>query len=89
MKLNIYGHQPIIAPRDPQLPMEVTTKNYVDTLVVDHASDFSLHLTPSQNELLDAITVTAEEINSLSGANGSLKDSIDLKVNRSGDVLTR
>lgn len=88
MKLNIYGHQPIIAPRDPQLPMEVTTKNYVDTLVVDHASDFSLHLTPSQNELLDAITVTAEEINSLSGANGSLKDSIDLKVNRSGDVLT-
>lgn len=33
MKLNIYGHQPIIAPRDPELPMEVTTKNYVDTLV--------------------------------------------------------
>ena len=89
MKLNIYGHQPIIAPRDPELPMEVTTKNYVDTLVGTHASDFSLHLTPSQNAWLDAITVTAEEVNSLAGAtNGGLQTQIDQKVNRSGDVMT-
>ena len=89
MKLNIYGHQPIIAPRDPELPMEVTTKNYVDTLVGNHASNFSLHLTPSQNAWLDAITVTAEEVNSLAGAtNGGLQTQIDQKVNRSGDVMT-
>ena len=89
MKLNIYGHQPIIAPRDPELPMEVTTKNYVDTLVGTHASDFSPHLTPSQNAWLDAITVTAEEVNSLAGAtNGGLQSQIDQKVNRSGDVMT-
>lgn len=88
MQLNIYGHQPIIAPRDPQLPMEVTTKNYVDTLVSGHENDSSLHITPSQNALLDAITVTAEEINSLSGANGSLKDEINQKVAKAGDVMT-
>ncbi len=89
MKLNIYGHQPVIAPRDPELPMEVTTKNYVDTLVGTHASNFGLHLTPAQNEWLDAITVTAAEVNSLSGASGSgLQTQIDQKVNRSGDVMT-
>lgn len=89
MKLNIYGLQPIIAPRDPELPMEVTTKNYVDSLVDNHAGDFTRHLTADQNAWLDAITVTAEEVNSLAGAtNGGLQSQIDQKVNRSGDTLT-
>lgn len=89
MKLNIYGHQPIIAPRDPVLPMEVTTKNYVDTIIGTHSSNFSLHLTAEQNSWLDAITVTAEEVNSLAGAGGGgLQSQIDQKLNRSGDTMT-
>ena len=36
MRLNIYGNQPIITPRDPQVPMEAANKNYVDNMVSTH-----------------------------------------------------
>lgn len=88
MKLNIYGHQPIIAPRDPVLPMEVTTKNYVDTNLALHANDTGLHLTASQNEFLDGLSITAAEGNFLQGVSSNVQVQIDSKVSKAGDVMT-
>lgn len=88
MKLNIYGHQPIIAPRDPVLPMEVTTKNYVDTGLANHAADLALHLTSAQNAFLDGITITSAEANTLQGVVSNVQLQLDSKVSKAGDVMT-
>lgn len=88
MKLNIFGAQPIIAPRDPVQLMEVATKNYVDTSINLHSLDETIHITPEQNNWLDAITVSAEEINALAGVGTSLQAQLDGKVAKTGDVMT-
>ena len=62
MKLNIYGNQPIITPRDPVLPMEAANKNYVDTGLALHASNLDLHLSAAQNIFLDGVTITSVEV---------------------------
>ena len=88
MKLNVYGNQPIITPRDPVLPMEAANKNYVDNGLSTHESNQALHLTPAQNTLLDSLTVTFTEINRLSGVTGNVQTQIDGKVSKAGDVMT-
>lgn len=88
MKLNIFGAQPIIAPRDPVQLMEVATKNYVDTSINLHSQDETIHITPAQNVWLDSITVSAEEINALAGVGTSLQNQLDAKVAKAGDVMT-
>ena len=88
MKLYLQGNLPIICPRDPQLPMEAATKNYVDTNLSNHASDLSLHLTSGQNAWLDAITVSAAEVNALAGVTGDLQAQVDGKVAKAGDSMT-
>lgn len=88
MKLNIFGAQPIIAPRDPVQLMEVATKNYVDNSIDLHSLDETIHITPEQNSWLDAITVSAEEINALAGVGTSLQAQLDGKVAKTGDVMT-
>ena len=88
MKLNIYGNQPIIAPRDPELPMEVTTKNYVDTLVGTHASDSSLHITTAERELLSGLTIGSSALNQLEGLTGNVQQQLDARVKKAGDTMT-
>lgn len=88
MKLNITGNQPIIAPRMPVLPMEVTPKSYVDASILAHSNDTSVHLSVAERDLIGGILVTAEEINHTSGATGNLQAQIDGAVKVSGSTMT-
>lgn len=88
MKLNTYGNQPIITPRDPQVPMEAANKNYVDQQDNAHKADQTLHLTAEQNALLDGVTVTSTEINSLSNVTGNVQTQLDAKLNLAGGTLS-
>jgi len=88
MRLDIAGNTPIICPRDPQVPMEAATKNYVDNSISSHASNFSLHLTTAQNTWIDTITASAVEVNYLSGVTSAIQTQLNSKVNLSGGTMT-
>ena len=88
MKLSLYGNKPIILSRDPQMPIEAATKHYIDKSISTHASNTELHLTSSQNELLDNLVVGYNEINQLSGITGNVQVQLDAKLNLSGGQLT-
>jgi hypothetical protein len=49
----------------------------VSSSLSSHAADAALHLTASQNTLLDALTVTAPEVNRLAGVTSSVQTQID------------
>lgn len=53
-----------------------------------HASDLSLHLTPSQNVLLDGLspTLTSAELNYVEGVTSDIQTQLDAKVNHDGSV---
>ena len=87
MKLNIYGNQPIITPRDPVLPMEAANKNYVDTGLSLHAGNLDLHLSTAQNIFLDGVTITSTEVNRLAGITDNVQGLIDTKLNLTGGTL--
>ena len=60
--------------------LENTTVPAVQTNLNNHMADDTRHMTASQNVLIDSITVTAADINKLSGASGltsSIKLSLD------------
>lgn len=88
MRLSIYGSQPIIAPRDPILPMEVATKNYVDTSIANFIGSNVIQLTQAQKNWLDNITATATEVNYLTGVTGNIQTQLNGKVSKSGDTMT-
>lgn len=87
MKLSLYGNQPIITPRDPQLPMEAANKNYVDNSILAHANDVGLHLTSAQNTLLDSLTVTSTELNYLSDVTSGVQSQLDSKLALAGGTM--
>lgn len=60
----------------------------VINLLQTHEEDTSVHLTPSQNTLLDNLNVGYTEINQLSGVSGNIQQQINSKVNRTGDTFT-
>lgn len=88
MKLNLFGNMPLILPRDPQSAMEAATKNYVDRTMSTHAENVALHLTTAQNAWLDAITVTAEEVNAIAGLSGNVVEQLALKLDKAGGTMT-
>lgn len=88
MKLNIYGHAPLIAPRDPVLPMEAATKNYVDNNLTSHSDDVALHMTPAQNTWMDEITVSSTEVNRLTGVTEDVKTSLEARLLLAGGIMT-
>ena len=88
MKLNLQGLQPLVLPRDPQAPLEAATKNYVDTVASTHEGNQNLHMTSAQNAWLDAITVSADEINNLAGLGGNIAESLNSKLNLAGGNMT-
>ena len=88
MKLNLYGNMPVMLPRDPQSAMEAATKNYVDRNLGDHAENAALHVTDAQNIWLDAINVTADEINKLAGLDATVLDKLALKLDKTGGTLS-
>jgi len=68
---------PLVLPGSPTLVTHATDKGYVDTLVTTHTTDVVLHLTPDQNTLLDTVTVTSTEINTLAGATSNIQTQIN------------
>lgn len=88
MKLNLYGTMPVYLPRDPIGALEAATKQYVDRSLTTHATDFALHMTAAQNLLIDAITVTAAEINTLSGIGSNVAGQLTAKLNLAGGTMS-
>ena len=66
------------------------TESYVDAGVASHAADSQLHLSASQNVLLDGISVniTSAEINHLDGVVSPIQTQIDSKLSLTGGTLT-
>jgi len=67
----------LVLPGAPTLVTHAVTKGYVDTLVTTHTANVALHLTPTQNTLLDTVTVTSTEINTLAGATSNVQAQIN------------
>lgn len=88
MKLNLYGNMPVMLTRDPQSALEAATKNYVDTTVDTHSNNVALHMTAAQNAWLDAITVSAEEINRVAGLNSDISGELASKLALAGGTMT-
>lgn len=60
------------------------------TIVSTHASDSTLHLTPSQNTLLDGVdpSITSANINALAGVTTPIQNQIDGKLSLAGGAMT-
>jgi len=78
----------LVLPGSPTLVTHAVTKGYVDTLVTTHTANVALHLTPTQNTLLDAVTVTSTEINTLAGATSNVQAQINTKLSLAGGTMT-
>lgn len=81
---NLYQVINLAAPTNPQ---DAATKKYVDD-VHGVLTDYTLHLTASQNTFLDGITVSFAEVNYLSGVTSLVQPQIDGKVSKTGDTMT-
>ena len=73
---------------DPTAALHAATKGYVDTSISTHTSSDSLHMTAEQNTFLDAVTVTATEVNYLTGVTSSVQDQINSKLATSGGTMS-
>lgn len=75
---------------DPVVGTDAANLNAVTTAVSTHEGDDTLHLSPSQNALLDGVlaTVTSAEINFLDGVTSPIQTQIDGKLSLTGGTLT-
>lgn len=78
----------IKTPMDPEANEDLSRKGYVDQKVQDHANSNSLHISPGQNNWLDAITVSAQEVNYLSGLASSAQSQLDSKFDKTGGTVS-
>ncbi len=60
-------------------PTTLSGYGIIDAAPLSHVSDNAVHLTVSQNSLLDAVTVSANEINHLSGVNADVQTQLNGK----------
>ena len=72
----------------PTLILHAATKGYVDSTVTSHASDATLHLTSGQNTFLDAVSVSATEVNYLSGVTSAVQTQLNTKLPLAGGTMT-
>ena len=63
-------------------------KLYVDNTVLGHANDTALHLTPTQDAWLDAISASAAEVNRLSGITSNVQAQLNDRLQLSGGTLS-
>lgn len=82
---------------NPTAALEAATKQYVDAgdtstlaAVATHAGDAALHLTSTQNTLLDGLagTLTATELNYVDGVTSSIQPQLNNKLDLSGGTMT-
>ena len=78
----------LVLPADPVNALEAAPKQYVDSKVSTHATDVALHLTTAQNTFLDAVTVSATEVNRLNGVTTNVQTQLDAKLNLAGGTMT-
>jgi hypothetical protein len=57
--------------------LETTTVPAVQTNLTNHMNDATVHLTPSQNTWIDAITVTSTEVNYLGGVTSAIQTQLN------------
>lgn len=79
---------PLVLNGAPASANQASNKQYVDDKVSTHSLDESLHMTSAQNAMLDAITVSAAEINALAGITGNVEELLDEKLPLAGGSLT-
>jgi len=79
---------PLVLSGNPVANLDAAPKQYVDTTLNTHATDNTRHLTAAQNTFLDAVTVSAVEVNQLSGLTSNAQTQLDAKLNLSGGILT-
>lgn len=72
----------------PTSNLHAATKQYVDSGILAHATDDTKHLTAAQNTFLDAVTVSATEVNYLAGVTSAVQTQLNSKLNLSGGTLT-
>ncbi len=63
-------------------------KLYVDSTVQTHANSTALHLTPTQDAWLDAVSATAVEVNRLSGVTSNVQTQLNDRLLLSGGTLS-
>lgn len=73
---------------DPSTSMHAVTKQYADSNLAAHANSDVLHMTVDQNAFLDAVTVTAAEVNQLSGITVNVQSTLDGKLDKAGGTMT-
>ncbi|MEM2159356.1 MAG: hypothetical protein QXN55_00165 [Candidatus Nitrosotenuis sp.] len=64
-------------------PTTLAGYGITDAISSSHESDFTLHLTSSQNAWIDAITVNSAEVNFLSGVSSNVQTQINDKLSKS------
>lgn len=67
-------------------PTTIAGFGITDAAPLSHVSDFTLHLTSSQNVWLDAITASAVEVNYLSNVTSNIQTQLNSKQGLSGDL---
>ena len=72
----------------PTSNLAAATKKYVDDSMASHASNTSVHLGVGQRALLDAIEVSATQINQLQGVSSNVQSQLDNKFDKTGGTLT-
>ena len=69
-------------------PTTLSGYGITDAVESSHLTDYTLHLTSDQNTWIDAITVTAAEVNYLSGVSSGIQAQLGTKLNLSGGTMT-
>lgn len=69
-------------------PTTLAGYGITDAAPIAHVSDATLHLTSGQNTFLDAVTVSATEVNYLSGTTSSVQTQIGSKLSTTGGTMT-
>jgi len=88
MKLSLRGEKPVYLVDTPTQPNEATNKLYVDQSILNHATNLDLHLTPSQNTLLDNLNVLATQLNYTANVTSDIQSQLNSKLNLTGGTLT-
>lgn len=72
----------------PTSNLAAATKKYVDDSLTTHVNNTNLHLGAGQRALLDAIEVSATQINQLQGVSSNVQSQLDNKLDKTGGTLT-
>ncbi|EKD89618.1 MAG: hypothetical protein ACD_33C00030G0004 [uncultured bacterium] len=75
---------PLYLANDPLLPLEASTKQYVDVSISLHINNNSTHLASTEKLLISNLTVSSIEINRLSGVISDVQIQLNSKMSLSG-----